>query len=107
MTEPSRSTAIGVDVPPGADVSAFHPRPDRRVVLISCFVVLTAVPVLVAYKEFAKSDGPVHARAGVSAAAYHEWKDAILLSNDKVEAVIVPSIGRVMQFRFQIGRAHV
>ena len=30
---------------------------------------------------------------------YHGWKDAIVMSNGKVEAVIVPSIGRVMQFR--------
>jgi len=31
---------------------------------------------------------------------YHGWADAILLSNGRVEAVIVPAIGRVMQFRF-------
>src|SRR5256885_1581567 len=31
---------------------------------------------------------------------YHEWPDSILLSNGRVEAVIVPAIGRVMQFRF-------
>jgi hypothetical protein len=30
---------------------------------------------------------------------YHGWKDAIVMSNGKVEAVIVPSIGRIMQFR--------
>lgn len=31
---------------------------------------------------------------------YHGWPDAMVLSNGAVEAVIVPSIGRVMQFRF-------
>ncbi|HYE72472.1 MAG TPA: hypothetical protein VEF04_04040, partial [Blastocatellia bacterium] len=31
---------------------------------------------------------------------YHGWKDSILISNGQVEAVIVPAIGRVMQFRF-------
>lgn len=31
---------------------------------------------------------------------YHGWADAILLSNGRVEAVIVPAIGRMMQFRF-------
>ena len=36
----------------------------------------------------------------VRQAEYNGWKDAIILSNGKVEAVIVPSIGRVMQFRF-------
>jgi hypothetical protein len=33
-------------------------------------------------------------------APYHGWQDGWVLSNGKVEAVIVPSIGRVMQFRF-------
>ncbi len=31
---------------------------------------------------------------------YHGWKDALVISNGKVEAIVVPSIGRVMQFRF-------
>ena len=31
---------------------------------------------------------------------YHGWKDAIVLNNGRVEAVIVPEIGRIMQFRF-------
>src|SRR5262245_11596924 len=31
---------------------------------------------------------------------YHGWNDAIILSNGRVEAIIVPEIGRVMQFRF-------
>ncbi|HMV82758.1 MAG TPA: hypothetical protein PLD20_20295 [Blastocatellia bacterium] len=31
---------------------------------------------------------------------YRSWPDSLILSNGKVEAVIVPAIGRVMQFRF-------
>ncbi|HSA93153.1 MAG TPA: hypothetical protein VLE48_09100 [Terriglobales bacterium] len=31
---------------------------------------------------------------------YHGWPGSILLSNGQVEAVVVPNIGRVMQFRF-------
>jgi len=31
---------------------------------------------------------------------YRGWSDAIVLSNGRVEAVIVPSVGRWMQFRF-------
>ena len=31
---------------------------------------------------------------------YHGWPDSILMSNGKVEVVIVPAIGRLMQFRF-------
>ena len=35
-----------------------------------------------------------------TAQTYRGWKDAIILRNGLVEVVIVPSIGRVMQFRF-------
>lgn len=36
---------------------------------------------------------------------YHGWKDAIFLSNGKAEVVIVPAIGRIMQFRLLGGQA--
>lgn len=32
--------------------------------------------------------------------SYHGWPESLLLSNGAVEAVVVPAIGRVMQFRF-------
>jgi len=35
----------------------------------------------------------------VSRAAYHGWPECYLISNGIVEAVVVPAIGRVMQFR--------
>ncbi|MEW6156335.1 MAG: hypothetical protein AB1813_02825 [Verrucomicrobiota bacterium] len=31
---------------------------------------------------------------------YHKWANSIVISNGKVEAIVVPRIGRVMQFRF-------
>jgi hypothetical protein len=31
---------------------------------------------------------------------YHGWNDCLILRNSKVEVVIVPAVGRVMQFRF-------
>lgn len=36
----------------------------------------------------------------IKRAAYRGWPEAIFLSNRLVEAVIVPAVGRVMQFRF-------
>lgn len=36
----------------------------------------------------------------VRRAAYHGWPDAVIIDNGKVEVIIVPAIGRVMQFRF-------
>jgi hypothetical protein len=38
--------------------------------------------------------------AEVSKTNYHGWAESLVLSNGKVEAVVVPAIGRVMQFRF-------
>ncbi|MEO1432128.1 MAG: hypothetical protein AAFV71_24310, partial [Cyanobacteria bacterium J06633_8] len=34
---------------------------------------------------------------------YQGWSDSYILSNSQVEAVIVPAIGRIMQFRFPGG----
>lgn len=38
----------------------------------------------------------------ITGISYQGWNDSYLLSNGKVEAIVVPAIGRVMQFR-QIG----
>jgi hypothetical protein len=32
--------------------------------------------------------------------SYHGWNDCLILRNSKVQAVVVPTVGRVMQFRF-------
>lgn len=42
----------------------------------------------------------VAARVTITRTNYHGWPDAYVMSNGKVTAVIVPSIGRVMQFGF-------
>lgn len=34
---------------------------------------------------------------------YQGWEDSYILSNSQVEAIIVPEIGRIMQFRFEGG----
>src|SRR5436853_5292704 len=47
-----------------------------------------------------KNLGAVVVRTSVKRANYHQWPDSLILSNGRVEAVIVPAIGRVMQFRF-------
>jgi Domain of unknown function (DUF4380) len=43
---------------------------------------------------------PAMARVSVTPKEHNGWKDALLMSNGSAEVVIVPSIGRVMQFRF-------
>lgn len=41
----------------------------------------------------------------VTKSNYRGWHNSIVLSNAQVEAVIVPAIGRVMQFRFKNAEA--
>jgi hypothetical protein len=40
------------------------------------------------------------APATIRTQPYHGWNEALMMANGKVEVVIVPEIGRVMQFRF-------
>ena len=40
------------------------------------------------------------AETTIRKAPYHGWEQALLMSNGNVEVVVVPEIGRVMQFRF-------
>lgn len=42
----------------------------------------------------------VHAQVQVEKAAFHGWPDAVILKNPVAAVVIVPSIGRVMNFSF-------
>jgi hypothetical protein len=39
-------------------------------------------------------------KTGVHSTTYHRWTDALRLTNGKVEVIVVPSVGRVMQFAF-------
>jgi hypothetical protein len=45
---------------------------------------------------FQHAEGAVH----IEKAAYNAWPEAFTISNGKVETVVVPAVGRVMQFRF-------
>jgi hypothetical protein len=51
----------------------------------------------------AANDSSASRRSGVSVAriSYHGWPDCYLIANGRVEAVIVPAIGRVMQLRLK------
>src|SRR4051794_8176914 len=40
------------------------------------------------------------AAATITKTNYHGWPNSYILSNGSVEAIVVPSIGRVMQFKF-------
>lgn len=70
----------------------------RKNFIIACLVVSFTV-FLAALNNNTFSAKTV-ARVAVQKIRYREWNDALVLGNGKVEAVIVPAIGRVMQFRF-------
>lgn len=69
---------------------------------------LLTAGLLVAVANGARADAGEPARGSAIAAPavtltrtnHHGWPDALVLSNGQVEAVIVPQVGRVMQFRF-------
>ena len=45
----------------------------------------------------------IPAKITVSKANYQGWQDSYILSNGQVEAVVVPKVGRIMQFGFKNG----
>ena len=45
------------------------------------------------------------AKITVTKTNYQGWRDSYILSNGQVEAVVVPKVGRIMQFRFKGGEA--
>jgi hypothetical protein len=59
------------------------------------FAALCALAGLLAVYSPA-AEGAVH----IAKTAYNGWAEAFTISNGKVEAVVVPAVGRVMQFRF-------
>ncbi|MFA5256959.1 MAG: hypothetical protein WC360_02310 [Opitutales bacterium] len=60
-------------------------------------IVAAIVLNLAALMPASSHTGPI---AISPAQEYNGWKDAVVMSNGLVEVVVVPSIGRVMQFRF-------
>ncbi len=61
---------------------------------------LAATVLLCMTNAVLRQTTPEPERVSVQRVRYHGWSDSIIISNGRVEAVVVPSIGRVMQFRF-------
>lgn len=47
----------------------------------------------------------IPAKITVTKTNYQGWQDSYILSNAQVEAVVVPKVGRIMQFRFKNGES--
>jgi hypothetical protein len=58
-----------------------------RVAALACLATLLQAPAAIAKVTITRTN-------------YHGWPDCYVLRNGKVEAVVVPAIGRVMQFGF-------
>ena len=68
-------------------------------------VTLSLVVVTISVSGIARGDTTnlnSHSLSGISITRekFHDWDDSIVMNNGKVEAIIVPAIGRVMQFKF-------
>jgi hypothetical protein len=70
----------------------------RNLLLIALVGVATVSLAAAEDGRLAKAEASPH--GVVMRINYHGWPDALLLRNDVVETIIVPAIGRVMQFRF-------
>ncbi|MGH9554724.1 MAG: DUF4380 domain-containing protein [Terriglobales bacterium] len=67
------------------------------------FLVLFLLSTVCAASAFADPQAKTAAQqpaVSIRKITYHGWPDSLLMSNGVVEAVIVPAVGRVMQFRF-------
>lgn len=65
---------------------------------------LRLLPLIVGLVAVGCSLSPKSTVTVATAQNHHGWSDAVVLRNAAVEAVVVPSLGRVMQFRF-VGEA--
>ena len=66
-------------------------------------IVLTLVSAVLAQPtpaRFSQTKAQATHSVSVSKVTYHGWPNSLVLSNGQVEALVVPAIGRVMQFHF-------
>ncbi len=64
--------------------------------------LLAAMPAALSLTSFLRAETPPPPVPGITIqrGPYLGWSDALVLGNGVVEAVVVPAVGRVMQFRF-------
>jgi len=82
----------------------------HKTLLPSLGVLLTAIGVscdlawtALSSQALSQQSSSPRTKITVVKTPYHGWRDAWVLSNGKVEVVVVPQLGRVMQFRFKHG----
>ena len=63
------------------------------------FAVLLVIPLGIFYREFFARDQASKA-IQIRRGPYQGWSNALFIASSTVEAIVVPSVGRVMQFRF-------
>ncbi len=74
--------------------------PSLRQQLVSFTVaVLVLIPLAVLYREFLGDRNPPSS-VSIRRINYEGWTNALSMVNEQAEVVVVPSIGRIMQFRF-------
>lgn len=75
----------------------------RKIFCLLLFLQVFALPVSVVFGQNPRDQSAKASRRVAvlpTKVNYHGWPDSYVLNNGEVEAVIVPAIGRVMQFHF-------
>lgn len=74
----------------------------KRQLITLFFALLIVLPLGILYREFfAESQQASGVR--VHLGDYHGWTNSLVMENSRVEVVVVPEVGRVLQFRFKSG----
>jgi hypothetical protein len=72
----------------------------RRGLLFAVLLSFLAVPLSGQTSHSARHGRASKPRVSVAKVSYHGWPHAYVLTNGTVEVVVVPEVGRVMQFHF-------
>ena len=97
----ARRDALELDIFRLRDHKASLPEDEYYARLESLLLELAALLVPPAPAEPAAASTPAAPSAiTITATNHHGWPDALRLANSQVEALVVPAIGRLMQFRF-------
>lgn len=73
----------------------------QRQLVLFIFGLLMVVPLVILFREFGAMSADPAPPISTRTIDYRGWAESIVMESSRVEVIIVPAIGRVMQFRFK------
>lgn len=74
----------------------------KRQLISLFFALLVVLPLAILYREFF-AESRLASGVTLRTQDYQGWTNSLVLENSEAEVVVVPAVGRVMQFRFKSG----